>query len=197
MWIKICGMTSPDAVEAALAGGADAIGFVFAQSPREVTPERARELAAPARGVVSCVAVTKHPDRERLRSIFEVFQPDWLQTDLEDLRDIVLPRRVLPLPVLRAGRPESAAPLPAQVLFEGPASGTGLTTDWTEAARLARGTRLVLAGGLRASNVGEAIATVRPWGVDVSSGVESEPGVKSPAMIREFIESARLAGWER
>ena len=99
------------------------------------------------------------------------------------------------LPVVRAGAalPE---PLPARLLFEGPVSGTGETADWERARELALRTRLVLAGGLRPANVAAAIARVRPYGVDVSSGVESQPGVKSPALILEFVKAARAAALE-
>jgi len=193
MWIKVCGMTSPEAVDAALAAGVDAIGFVFARSVRRVEPARARELAAPARGRVACVAVTQHPEPRLLEEILAMFQPDLLQTDAVDLAQLVpgaLHCGVLP--VVRAGA-ALPQPLPARLLFEGPVSGTGETADWARARELAGRTELVLAGGLRPANVAAAIAHVRPWGVDVSSGVESQPGVKSPALILEYVEAARAA----
>lgn len=84
-------------------------------------------------------------------------------------------------------------PPPARVLYEGAVSGAGRTADWTRAHAVARRTDVLLAGGLSPDNVGEAIRTVRPWGVDVSSGVESSPGVKSPAKISSFIAAARAA----
>ena len=80
-----------------------------------------------------------------------------------------------------------------RILFEGPVSGIGSTSDWHSAAQLARSTQLVLAGGLNATNVADAIAAVRPFGVDVSSGVEASPGVKDPARIHEFVRRARAA----
>jgi phosphoribosylanthranilate isomerase len=85
------------------------------------------------------------------------------------------------------------APLPARILFEGPASGRGEVSDWSTAAELARGTQLVLAGGLSAANVAAALHRVRPFGVDVSSGVEERPGVKSPAAIAGFVAAVRAA----
>src|SRR6185312_15723073 len=91
MWIKICGMTTPDAVAAALDAGADAIGFVFAQSVRRVTPEVATRLAAPARGRVRCVAVTRQPTQEDIEEILAGFRPDVLQTDWSDMRQLRLP----------------------------------------------------------------------------------------------------------
>jgi phosphoribosylanthranilate isomerase len=82
------------------------------------------------------------------------------------------------------------------LLFEGPVSGTGETADWERARELALRTQLVLAGGLRPANVAGAIARVRPYGVDVSSGVESRPGVKSPDLILDFVKAARAAALE-
>src|SRR3954462_5400307 len=87
-WLKICGMTTPEAVETCLAANVDAIGFVFAESVRKVTPAGASSLAAPARGRVVCVAVTRHPTQQLIDEIIEVFQPDLLQTDSDDLRDL-------------------------------------------------------------------------------------------------------------
>ncbi len=196
MWIKVCGMTSTEAVEAALAAGADAIGFVFAPSVRRVTPERARELAAPARGRVACVAVTQHPDLRLLEEILAVFGPDLLQTDATDVAQWPPGAVRCPLlPVVRAGA-ALPRPLPERLLFEGPVSGTGATADWDRARELAAQTRLVLAGGLRPANVAAAVERVRPYGVDVSSGVESRPGLKSPALILEFVNAARTASLE-
>jgi phosphoribosylanthranilate isomerase len=191
MWIKICGMTTPDAIATALEARVDAIGFVFAESPRQVTPEAAAQLARPARGRVRCVAVTRHPKQPALDEILRVFRPDVLQTDHADLAGLRLPPTLELLPVVRSG--EGGAALPPRVLFEGPASGTGTTSDWNAARRLALRTQLVLAGGLDSDNVAEAIAAVRPFGVDVSSGVEARPGVKSPLRIMQFIAAARAA----
>ena len=204
MWVKVCGMTTPEAVAAALEAGADAIGFVFAKSVREVTPAAARALAAPARGRVACVAVTQHPEARALQEILAAFAPDLLQTDATDLEALAAAGVQCPvLPVFRAGGPPSGSssrplpePLPTKLLFEGPVSGTGETADWERARELALRTRLVLAGGLRPANVERAIARVRPYGVDVSSGVESRPGVKSPALILEFVKAARAAALE-
>jgi len=198
MWIKVCGMTTDEAVEAALAAGVDAIGFVFAESKRQVTPQRASQLAAPARGKVRCIAVTRHPEQSAVDDIIAIFNPDVLQTDIEDFRALNLPATLERLPVVRAGRTDnfderSGNSLPARLLFEGPVSGTGVPADWQAAHRLARRAELILAGGLSPENVAAAIAAVQPFGVDVSSGVESSPGVKSPERIASFVRSARAA----
>jgi len=195
-FIKICGMTDARAVEAALAAGVDAIGFVFAKSVRQVTPSQAAQLAAPARGRALCVAVTLHPDAAALRQVFEEFSPDVWQSDVEDLRGAAVPAGVATWPVLRTmpGTLTASLQRPDQpLLFEGPRSGTGTVADWSSARMLATVHRLILAGGLSPANVAEAIAQVRPFGVDVSSGVEDAPGCKSPALIESFVTTARAA----
>lgn len=194
-FIKVCGMTTPEAVNAALECKVDAIGFVFAPSVREVTAQRANDLAAPARRRIACVAVTRHPSREAVGALLREFKPDILQTDIEDLDALALPKELSVLPVVRPG-PASACAIPRRVLFEGPVSGSGQTTDWQQAAEFARRTEVILAGGLNASNVAEAIRTVRPFGVDVSSGVEEQPGIKSIRKIEQFVAAARAAALE-
>jgi phosphoribosylanthranilate isomerase len=192
-FVKVCGMTDARAVQAALEAGADAIGFVFAPSVRQVSPQEAALLAQPARGRALCVAVTQHPGEALLQRIFQQFAPDVLQTDQEDLSGITLPAGMRSWPVLR-GAPVPGAILPAgRVLFEGPRSGAGKVADWSAARELAMHCELILAGGLSPANVSEAIATVRPFGVDVSSGVEEAPGHKSMALIGSFVASARAA----
>jgi phosphoribosylanthranilate isomerase len=152
---------------------------------------------------VLCVAVTQHPDAALLQQIFTQFRPDVLQSDAEDLPAITLPANVTSWPVLR-GLPQAAivdVPLPSsprlqpgqRLLFEGPRSGTGKVADWSAARMLAQRHQVILAGGLSPENVDEAITTVRPFGVDVSSGVEEAPGRKSPALIESFVSRARAA----
>ena len=194
-FIKICGMTTPEAVSTALACEVDAIGFVFAKSVRQVTAAVACELAAPARRKVACVAVTRHPTRAEVADILREFRPDILQTDIEDIDSLALPKELSVLPVLRPGAPVACA-LPRRVLFEGPVSGSGQTTDWDAAAELALRAEVILAGGLNPDNVGAALRRVRPFGVDVSSGVEDAPGIKSAAKIESFVAAARRAALE-
>ena len=194
-FIKICGMTTEVAVSTAMACEVDAIGFVFAPSVRAVTTQRAAELAAPARGKVACVAVTRHPTRELILEILRDFRPDILQTDIEDIAALDLPATLPVLAVMRPGS-QAACALPARVLFEGPVSGSGQTTDWEAAAQLARRCEIILAGGLNPLNVGFALRQVRPFGVDVSSGVESAPGIKSADQIEKFVAAARVAALE-
>ena len=192
MWIKICGITTPEAVAAALAARVDAIGFVFADSPRQLTLEDAVALAEPARGRVRCVAVTRQPSQRYLDDILAVFRPDVLQADTEDLRSLDVPKQLELLPVFRSWDGPQVK-LPPRLLFEGLTSGSGTPCDWTTAQRVARRTQLVLAGGLDPDSVATAISAVRPFGVDVSSGVEERPGVKSPTEVVRFAAAARSA----
>jgi phosphoribosylanthranilate isomerase len=191
MFVKICGLTSLDAVEAAVAAGADAVGFVFAPSPREVTPERAAELCATVPANVMRVAVMRHPSAALVSDVLNVFAPDCLQTDAVDFAAIELPPSCAALPVLRSGGSHATEIAPSRVLFEGAVGGSGVLADWNEARELARGRELILAGGLDPVNVADAIRAVRPWGVDVSSGVEHPRGKKDPVRIREFVARVR------
>jgi phosphoribosylanthranilate isomerase len=209
IWVKICGLTSCDAVEAAVAAGADAVGFVFAPSKRQVTTAQATQLAQGVPRHIPRVAVMLHPTQSQLDEVWSRFRPDVLQTDVEDLETLRVPMKLVVMPVVRAGvRPKPdpqespAGPTSPvgralaghpRILFEGPVSGVGATFDWQTAAQLARTTQLVLAGGLNAINVADAIVAVRPFGVDVSSGVEASPGVKDPTRIHEFVRRARAA----
>jgi phosphoribosylanthranilate isomerase len=192
--VKVCGMTDTRAVQAALDAGADALGFVFAPSVRRVTPQQAATLAQAARGLALCVAVTLHPSSELVEEILEVFRPDVLQTDAADLAGIALPAGVAAWPVLRAAPADLSALKPDQrILFEGPRSGAGKVADWSAAHAVAQRCAMILAGGLSPDNVASAIGAVRPFGVDVSSGVEESPGRKSPELIESFVARARAA----
>jgi phosphoribosylanthranilate isomerase len=195
LFVKICGMTTPVAVAAALSCEVDAIGFVFAQSARQVDTRRANELAATARHKVACVAVTRHPTRAQVAEILREFKPDILQTDIDDIATLDLPQSLSVLAVVRPG-PQRACQLPSRILFEGPVSGSGQTADWDAAAELSRRGEVILAGGLDPVNVGVAVNRVRPFGVDVSSGVEDQPGVKSALKIEQFVAAARMAALE-
>ena len=195
LWVKICGLTTRDAVEAAVAAGADAVGFVFAPSKRQVTAALATQLAQGVPRRILRVAVMLHPTQSELDEVWSEFRPDVLQTDVGDLQTLRVPMGLRVMPVVRGGggvglKPD-LQPKHSRLLFEGPVSGVGSTSDWSAAAQLARTTQLVLAGGLNATNIADAIAAVRPFGVDVSSGVEASPGIKDPARIHEFVRRAR------
>jgi phosphoribosylanthranilate isomerase len=191
MFVKICGLRTREAVDAAVAAGADALGFVFAPSPRRVEPAEARALCTALPEHIVRVAVMQQPERELLNRVFAEFAPDWLQIDAGDLAGIELPEGCEPLPVYREGSAPIVELTPPRLLFEGAVSGHGRIADWDQAAGLASRTALILAGGLDAANVTAAIRQVRPWGVDVSSGVERARGEKDIAMIETFIARVR------
>jgi len=190
--VKICGLREKQHVDAALSAGADALGFVFAESPRRVTPAHAAEISRHLGRDVTRVAVMLHPTNEEWQAVLHGFAPDVLQTDAEDFACLEVPDSVERWPVYREG---GLAPERSGVfLYEGAKSGHGETVDWSRAAAHAAGGRMLLAGGLTSENVAEAIAMVRPWGVDVSSAVESAPGEKDSEKIAEFISAAKAAG---
>jgi len=193
LWIKICGMRTREAIEAAAQAGADALGFVFHEaSPRNLTVASASALQSYVPAGVERVAVFLHPAQDLVDGVVSAIQPDWVQTDAADLAALRLPAGQRVLPVFRSGQARPAL-LPKRCLLESARSGAGERADWQEAAYLAAITEVVLAGGLDAGNIDEAVRRVRPFGVDVSSGVESGQGVKDVVKIRDFIRSARAA----
>jgi phosphoribosylanthranilate isomerase len=194
-WIKVCGITTPEAVNASLGAGVDAIGFVFAVSPRRVTPERAYRLAAPVRGRIACCAVVRRTSQSEVDEILRVLRPDMLQVDVDEVGSLALPRTLQVLPVASTRAPPQADP-PVRLLLERPP--TDDDADWDEAGirSLSRRTRLVLAGGLDAGNVGRLVRALGPWGVDVSRGVEVAPGIKGHELIRRFAQAARTTHGE-
>jgi phosphoribosylanthranilate isomerase len=192
-FVKICGIRDAGMAAAAATAGANAIGFVFAESPRRVTLAEAAAAAAAIPDGVIKVAVMRHPSSEDLAAVLEGFSPDVLQTDASDFASLAVPADVVCWPVLREGT-VAARDVPRDIfVYEGVASGSGQTVDWSRAAAIARQGRMILAGGLAPANVAAAISAVRPWGVDVSSGVERERGQKDADLIREFIGAVRAA----
>lgn len=209
--IKICGLSTPETLDAALSGGADMIGFVFhPKSPRFVTPEQAAELAARARGKAEIVALIVDWDEKRAADLVELLKPDRLQLHGSESPELAAAiASASGRPVMKALGVATAADLdrvpryaamvdrilldakpPKDAAFPG---GHGRAFDWTLLTGLDPALRFMLSGGLDPANVAEAIRVTRPAGVDVSSGVERAPGVKDPARIAEFIASARKA----
>jgi len=138
LWIKICGLRTPEAIAAAAEAGADAVGFVFhAASPRNVSIEQARALQRAVPTGVERVAVFLHPSQALVDEVLAAVEPHWLQTDASDLVGLRLPSGQRVLPVLRTGAGSPAA-LPTRCLLESGRSGAGERADWSEAARLAR-----------------------------------------------------------
>lgn len=189
--VKICGLRDPRAIGAAIDAGANAVGFVFTESIRRIDPAEAAELAAGLPASVKRVAVMRHPGAELWQRVLDVFHPQVVQTDAGDFGYLDVPAGIETWPVYREG--ESLDALPARFVYEGGQSGSGQTVDWQRAAKIAAGGGMILAGGLKPENIAQAIRTVRPYGVDVSSGVESAPGIKDVNRIRAFIAAARAA----
>lgn len=202
--VKICGLKTEEAMEAALSCGASHVGFIFFErSPRHVTPERAAELRRAAIGRAKAVVVTVDADDARLDEIVETVRPDMLQLHGSETPERVLEvKRRYGLPAMKAiaiREPSDLAtvagflPVADRLLFDAKApagaavpGGRGVSFDWTLLANLDPGIDYMLSGGLNADNVAAALAIARPKGIDVSSGVESAPGVKRPELIAEF-----------
>jgi len=197
--VKICGVTGAAAVDAAVDAGADAIGFVLAPSPRRLGPDAAARLAARLPPFVTRVAVLRHPDAAMVQEVCRVLAPHLVQAEPGPAVTAALLTACGAgfLPVLHDGPALLRRRLPAgagAVLLEaGGRGGRGVVPDWARAAQMGRRIRLVLAGGLTPENVGTAIRQVRPYAVDVSSGVERAPGVKDARLIRRFIAAVRAA----
>jgi phosphoribosylanthranilate isomerase len=201
MRIKVCGITRQRDAELAVELGASALGFVFwPASPRCVDVARARAIARAVSPLVSMVGVFVNQPREDVRSLAEEVGLSAIQLHGDERLDAYdgLPYRVIkavaigndfdPLSV-------SNLPLEATMLLDAhdpiKRGGTGRTIDWAKARAVARARPVILSGGLTAGNVREAMAAVEPHGIDVSSGVESAPGVKDPTKLRQFFAATR------
>jgi len=198
MFVKICGLNNEMHVQVAVEAGADAVGFVFAESVRRVEPLQAARIASRVPESVKRVAVMLHPSNDEWQEVLRDFGPDVLQTDAADFESLDVPESVECWPVYREGKKVTgtfrvSTEVPVTFLYEGARSGSGEKVDWSQAATVAAQGNMILAGGISADNVAEAIATVHPYGVDVSSAVESAPGQKDSQLIREFISAAKAA----
>jgi phosphoribosylanthranilate isomerase len=200
MVVKICGITREEDARAAVQHGATAIGFIFwRRSPRYLPPERARAIAKTLPPFVTPVGVFVNEPAERVNQVADLVGLGAVQLHGDELVEVLIH---INRPVIRAvGRidDDTARMWPERVVLLVDADdrarrgGTGRRADWASAATLARSRRILLAGGLTASNVASAIKTVKPFGLDVSSGVETSPGIKDPIKIREFFEAIRQA----
>jgi len=193
VFIKICGLSDAQSVAAAVAAGADAIGFVFADSVRKVSPSEARIASREVPASVQRVAVMRHPSNDEWQAVANEFAPDVLQTDAEDFAALDVADNIVCWPVIRQDNDASVAVPSGVFVYEGANSGSGETVDWAAARPVSDRGRMILAGGLNAGNVAAAITAVRPWGVDASSGIESSPGKKDIELIRQFIAVIRAA----
>ena len=201
MLVKICGITRLTDARHAVACGVDALGFVFwPKSPRYIAPDRAVDIIATLPPSVTTVGVFVNESVDGIRAIVERTGIGVVQLHGDETPDYA---SALGRPVWRAFTVEraeamsSAWPRETTVLVDASdpvrRGGTGVKVDWGRATGIARAHRIVLAGGLTPENVVEAIETVRPYGVDVSSGVEDSPGVKNVDKIERFLTGARSA----
>lgn len=195
--IKICGLTDAAGVHAAVAAGVDAVGFVFFEkSPRNLTIGQAIELAALVPDQILTVAVMLHPAAAFCDAVLAGLAPDIVQTDASDFAYLNVPGHIERWDVLRESGVDDQTCLPKRFVYEGDSSGQGDTVNWHNASRISTRGEMILAGGLDASNVAGAIREVRPWAVDVSSGVESAPGKKDTQKIDEFVAAVRAVNEE-
>lgn len=198
LFVKLCGIGSERDLEAAVEVGADAVGFVLTPSTRQVSLDAAARLRAMLPESVLGVAVFHDPSPELLRRAEEVVEPDLLQSEYTTLVRVD-PELALPVVVdsegLEADLGRALALTDRRMVLVDSASrgGTGHAPSWERVAAVGSQDRLILAGGLGPENVAYAVDLVRPFGVDVSSGIESSPGIKDPARMRAFVEAARGA----
>ncbi len=199
--VKVCGITRLEDALLACELGTSAVGFVFwNKSSRYIEPSRAREIALALPAHVIRVGVFVNPSESEVRSVADGVGLEAIQLHGEETIDLCkrLPYQVVKAVALRDSESvERACQFPDAVTVlldvHDPVNrgGTGQTVDWTLAALVARRRRVFLAGGLKPGNVGDAVRTVRPYGVDVSSSVETSPGVKDPAAVREFFRAVQ------
>jgi phosphoribosylanthranilate isomerase len=199
MFVKICGITNEDDALFAVAMGADAVGFIFAPSPRQVATQVVYDITRRLPPEVLTVGVFRdeHPSR-----VIEIANKSGVKA--VQLHGRETPEQALEIGksiryVIKAFGSDSPHLSRADqygtdlVLVDAPNPGSAKVFDWDLAAEVPDSVRLILAGGLDADNVADAIEAVEPWGVDVGSGVEASPGRKDPTLVRQFIANARAA----
>lgn len=207
LWVKICGLTDEPAVLAAQNAGADAVGFVFAPSPRRVDPSTARRLGSLLRRPMARVGVFVDEPVDRILRVARAAGLTHVQLHGDEDDQVITRLQAAGYRVIRAVRvsgPEALAGAeqsPADLILldaydPEKRGGTGRVFDWSLAAGLCRRRRVILAGGLTPHNVGDAVRAVLPFGVDTSSGVERSPGVKDPGRIAGFVQLAQAA-WQQ
>jgi phosphoribosylanthranilate isomerase len=203
--VKICGITNSVDALAAIDAGANLLGFNFYEkSPRHVTEAEAAKIRARLPKKIEAVGIFVNASPADVTALRKSLKLDAVQLHGDETPDSVAQIARL-IPVIKAFRVEPEFPLATldeypeafAFLFDaalaGQYGGTGRTTDWDVARRAALSRRIILAGGLKVENVAAAVRIVRPYGIDVASGVESEPGKKDPGLLHEFIQEVRRA----
>jgi len=202
VFVKICGITNEEDALLAVAMGADAVGFVFAPSPRQVPPSLVGDIVKRLPPEVLTVGVFRDESPERIAQI--VHSTGLMAAQLHGNESPATVRKVTESVqfVIKGFRAGSSAVRDALsygadcILIDAPRPGTGELFDWSLTAEVPFGARLMLAGGLTPDNVADAIVSVQPWAVDVSTGVESAAGRKDAVKVREFVANAKSVEFE-
>jgi phosphoribosylanthranilate isomerase len=200
MFVKVCGITTPEDALFALAMGADAVGLILADgSPRRVTPDTARDIVRELPQGTVAVGVFRDERPERILEVAEHARLTGVQLHgHETPAEAAAVRRRVPFLVQAFGAGDPRLDRIDDydvdaVLLDSSTPGSGVAFDWALAEPYVAGRRVILAGGLTPDNVAEAVARVRPWGVDVASGVEARPGRKDTVKVRRFVANATEA----
>jgi phosphoribosylanthranilate isomerase len=195
--VKICGICDAEGAATAVEAGADLIGFHFCSSPRRVTPEEAKAIIDGLALRPSIVGVFIDQDADEVRQIAEFTGLDLLQLHGSELPGFEAGRPVMKVLKVRDGRVPDAEGWPDPVMLDSWSAdqrgGTGQVWDWELARPLFAARKVFIAGGLEPGNVGKVVSGFKPYGVDVSSGVESSVRVKDPDKVRAFVHAVRLA----
>lgn len=197
MFIKICGITCEDDALLAVALGADAVGFIFAPSPRQIAPQVAGDIVKRLPPEILTVGVFRDFAPRRVLDLAHTAGVRAVQLHGHEPPEVAQwlnPRIPVVIQAFPAGDPRVARAAEYQayaILLDAPNPGSAQVFDWSLAAEAPTGQRVIIAGGLDPGNVAAAIEHTRPWGVDVASGVEREPGRKDPIKLMQFISTAR------
>ncbi|WP_066936437.1 phosphoribosylanthranilate isomerase [Streptomyces sp. NBRC 110611] len=198
LFIKLCGLKTAEHVDAAVEAGADAIGFMFADSPRRVDPATAARLVRRVPSSVMTVGVFRDQPVADVRALADLTGVRAVQLHGREGRGCFSALRQEGRTLIRGTSYREPLPTCGQMgedilLLDAPTPGAGIPWDWTGTSFRAPGAAWLLAGGLTPANVADAVHATRPWGVDVSSGIESIRGTKDPALITAFVTAARAA----
>jgi phosphoribosylanthranilate isomerase len=202
VFVKICGLTNEDDALLAVALDADALGFIFAASKRQTHTENVRDIVRRLPREVHTIGVFRDEKPEKILATVNRAGLHGVQlsgAEPESEVEWIRERVQFVIQAFSAGDPalaQAGSSSADVIMVDSPTPGSGKVFDWRLAEGAPPGKRLLLAGGLTPENVGDAIRLVRPWGVDVASGVEAEPGRKDPSKLRRFVENARAAGAE-
>lgn len=202
--VKVCGITEYEDAIAAVQRGASALGFIFASGPRKITPEKARDIIRSLPPFVKTVGVFVNEMPSSIRAIIDLCGLDLIQLHGDEPPELcheLMPYTIKALRIKNESILQSIEPYRGKVrallldtYMKDKPGGTGKTFDWNLAVKIkALGIPIILSGGLGPSNIEDAIKTVRPYAVDVNSGVEESPGKKNPMLIKELFEKIMRA----